>query len=239
MHVQKQLKGMFPKTALQQKSVGWRIFCCKIAAIFHKNILAVSLLQSFNSQRQKHSHSEHTRNTTKVHKPSFVQTLFRRTPWTASPSWLTQVRCAETQGCHSQEIRQSLQKKLLQPVHNWSQGAKSNLGDRPLSWAHKWQNARVSQIGVLFHCRSDLKPVIVFIYGGAWYVGTSDMYPGHDLALNGDVVVVSFNYRLHVSDRQRVKSSTWATPRKRAVRRGWHDTQRAVSITAESQLGQQ
>ncbi len=49
-------------------------------------------------------------------------------------------------------------------------------------------------------CRDDLKPVIVWIYGGAWYVGTSDMYPGHELALNGDVVVVSFNYRLNVGN---------------------------------------
>ena len=42
---------------------------------------------------------------------------------------------------------------------------------------------------------------MVFIYGGAWYVGTSDMYPGENLALNGDVVVVSFNYRLNVSSK--------------------------------------
>ena len=47
--------------------------------------------------------------------------------------------------------------------------------------------------------RANLKPVMVWIYGGAWYVGTSDMYPGYNLALNGDVVVVSYNYRLNVS----------------------------------------
>ena len=53
----------------------------------------------------------------------------------------------------------------------------------------------------LVYNRTNLKPVMVFIYGGAWYVGTSDMYPGENLALNGDVVVVSFNYRLNVSSK--------------------------------------
>ena len=47
--------------------------------------------------------------------------------------------------------------------------------------------------------RANLKPVMVWIYGGAWYVGTSDMYPGYNLALNGDVIVISYNYRLNVS----------------------------------------
>jgi para-nitrobenzyl esterase len=43
-----------------------------------------------------------------------------------------------------------------------------------------------------------LLPVMVFVYGGAFSSGaaTHPMYDGRELALRGDVVVVSFNYRL-------------------------------------------
>ena len=33
-------------------------------------------------------------------------------------------------------------------------------------------------------------------YGGGWAFGTGAMYPGFDLALNANVVVVNFNYRV-------------------------------------------
>jgi len=39
-------------------------------------------------------------------------------------------------------------------------------------------------------------PVMVWIYGGAYVFGTGEMYPGHALALHGDVIVVNFNYRV-------------------------------------------
>jgi len=39
-------------------------------------------------------------------------------------------------------------------------------------------------------------PVMVWIYGGAFFFGTGAMYPGQQLALRGDVVVVNFNYRV-------------------------------------------
>jgi len=39
-------------------------------------------------------------------------------------------------------------------------------------------------------------PVLVFIYGGIFLLGTSDMYPVQELALNTDTIVVTFNYRL-------------------------------------------
>ncbi|HEX5812870.1 MAG TPA: carboxylesterase/lipase family protein [Pseudonocardia sp.] len=43
-----------------------------------------------------------------------------------------------------------------------------------------------------------LRPVMVWIYGGAFSMGSSAMpgYAGHALARSGDVVYVSFNYRL-------------------------------------------
>ncbi len=42
------------------------------------------------------------------------------------------------------------------------------------------------------------RPVFVWIYGGAFVGGSSALYPLTDLALAGDAVVVSFNYRLGV-----------------------------------------
>jgi para-nitrobenzyl esterase len=47
------------------------------------------------------------------------------------------------------------------------------------------------------HARGPL-PVMVFVHGGAFVSGaaTHPMYDGRELALRGDVVVVSFNYRL-------------------------------------------
>ncbi|ELT89113.1 hypothetical protein CAPTEDRAFT_77827, partial [Capitella teleta] len=39
-------------------------------------------------------------------------------------------------------------------------------------------------------------PVMVFYYGGAFILGTGEMYPGSLLATQGDVIVVNFNYRL-------------------------------------------
>ncbi|MGW5318956.1 carboxylesterase/lipase family protein [Nocardia thailandica] len=40
------------------------------------------------------------------------------------------------------------------------------------------------------------RPVLVFIHGGGYLLGTSSMYSGARLAVRGDVVVVSINYRL-------------------------------------------
>lgn len=42
------------------------------------------------------------------------------------------------------------------------------------------------------------KPVIVWIHGGAFVAGSSNMYDGWQLATEGDVVVVTINYRLGV-----------------------------------------
>jgi para-nitrobenzyl esterase len=42
------------------------------------------------------------------------------------------------------------------------------------------------------------RPVIVWIHGGAFVGGSSDLYPLGHLARSGDAVVVSFNYRLGV-----------------------------------------
>ncbi|ROO33644.1 carboxylesterase [Salinisphaera orenii YIM 95161] len=41
-------------------------------------------------------------------------------------------------------------------------------------------------------------PVMVWIYGGALFAGESDDYDGSKLVAQGDVVVVTFNYRLNV-----------------------------------------
>ena len=43
-----------------------------------------------------------------------------------------------------------------------------------------------------------LKPVMVFIHGGGFYSGSSDLYGARALATQGDVVVVTPNYRLGV-----------------------------------------
>jgi para-nitrobenzyl esterase len=43
-----------------------------------------------------------------------------------------------------------------------------------------------------------LRPVLVYIYGGGNRVGFSDQFPGTTLAVRGDLVYVTFNYRLGV-----------------------------------------
>ncbi|NDV85190.1 carboxylesterase family protein [Aurantimonas aggregata] len=40
------------------------------------------------------------------------------------------------------------------------------------------------------------QPVLVFIHGGAFIIGSGAQYPGDDLARRGDIVVVTMNYRL-------------------------------------------
>lgn len=40
------------------------------------------------------------------------------------------------------------------------------------------------------------RPVLVFIHGGAFIIGSGAQYPGDDLARRGDIVVVTLNYRL-------------------------------------------
>lgn len=44
----------------------------------------------------------------------------------------------------------------------------------------------------------DLRPVMVWIYGGGYYAGQSNDYDGGKLVRQGDVVVVTINYRLNV-----------------------------------------
>ena len=39
-------------------------------------------------------------------------------------------------------------------------------------------------------------PVMVFLYGGAYRLGTGEMYPGYALAVHGDIIVVNINYRV-------------------------------------------
>jgi para-nitrobenzyl esterase len=41
-------------------------------------------------------------------------------------------------------------------------------------------------------------PVMVWIHGGGFFSGSGGIYPGQELATKGDVVVVTFNYRLGV-----------------------------------------
>ncbi|MCB8840542.1 carboxylesterase/lipase family protein [Aurantimonas sp. VKM B-3413] len=43
---------------------------------------------------------------------------------------------------------------------------------------------------------SGSRPVLVFIHGGAFIIGSGTQYPGDDLAARGDAVVVTLNYRL-------------------------------------------
>ncbi|MBO0905649.1 carboxylesterase/lipase family protein [Jiella sonneratiae] len=43
---------------------------------------------------------------------------------------------------------------------------------------------------------SGRRPVLVFIHGGGFIIGSGAQYPGNDLAVRGDVVVVTMNYRL-------------------------------------------
>lgn len=42
------------------------------------------------------------------------------------------------------------------------------------------------------------RPVLVFIHGGGFIIGSGSQYPGADLARRGDAVVVTLNYRLGV-----------------------------------------
>ena len=37
---------------------------------------------------------------------------------------------------------------------------------------------------------------MVFLHGGAYFLGTPTFYPGQDLAIHGDVIVVTTSYRL-------------------------------------------
>ena len=46
-------------------------------------------------------------------------------------------------------------------------------------------------------------PVMIFIHGGSYYVGSGGPYPGYLLAQHG-VVVVTINYRLGVLGKRRV-----------------------------------
>ena len=39
---------------------------------------------------------------------------------------------------------------------------------------------------------------MLFFYGGAYAIGSAEMYPGDDLAITGDVIVVTTNYRVGV-----------------------------------------
>jgi para-nitrobenzyl esterase len=43
-----------------------------------------------------------------------------------------------------------------------------------------------------------LRPVLVWIHGGAYTIGSGDMYDGSSMSREGDVVVVTLNYRLGV-----------------------------------------
>ena len=38
--------------------------------------------------------------------------------------------------------------------------------------------------------------VMFFIHGGGYFIGTASSYPGEDLAVHGDLIVVTINYRL-------------------------------------------
>ncbi|MFH1811128.1 MAG: carboxylesterase family protein [Pseudomonadota bacterium] len=53
-------------------------------------------------------------------------------------------------------------------------------------------------VNVWAHTDGRIRPVMVWIFGGAFTIGGGDwsVYEGSDLARNGDVVVMTFNYRL-------------------------------------------
>ena len=42
------------------------------------------------------------------------------------------------------------------------------------------------------------RPVMVWIYGGGYHVGSADTYDAHSIARAGDLVVVTFNYRVGI-----------------------------------------
>jgi carboxylesterase type B len=37
---------------------------------------------------------------------------------------------------------------------------------------------------------------MVYYYGGAYILGTGQMYPGYRMATQGNIIVVNFNYRV-------------------------------------------
>jgi len=41
-------------------------------------------------------------------------------------------------------------------------------------------------------------PVMMFLYGGGYTIGTGELYPGYALAIHADVIVVNINYRVNV-----------------------------------------
>ena len=47
-----------------------------------------------------------------------------------------------------------------------------------------------------FDCSTVPLPVMAFIYGGSYVLGSGEMYPSYALALHGDMIVVNFNYRV-------------------------------------------
>ncbi|WP_206454449.1 carboxylesterase/lipase family protein [Aurantimonas marina] len=61
-------------------------------------------------------------------------------------------------------------------------------------------NARFSEdclnLNVWTPSMAGSRPVLVFIHGGAFIIGSGSQYPGDDLARRGDAVVVTINYRL-------------------------------------------
>lgn len=77
--------------------------------------------------------------------------------------------------------------QLSMPVFRWINLSGGRTGDDCLSlnvWTPGLDSAR--------------RPVLVWIHGGGFLVGSGStpVYRGHDLALRGDVVVVTINYRL-------------------------------------------
>lgn len=98
-----------------------------------------------------------------------------------------------------------------EPVVPW-QGVRdaTRFGNRcPQQMGKKVQEAQVSAEGVGEDCLNlniwtpdggepGLKPVFVWIHGGAFMAGTSDPYNGAALAKLGDIVVVTINYRIGV-----------------------------------------
>ena len=42
------------------------------------------------------------------------------------------------------------------------------------------------------------KAVMIWIHGGGYTIGTGSSYLGAPIAVNGDVIVVTFNYRLGI-----------------------------------------
>jgi para-nitrobenzyl esterase len=77
--------------------------------------------------------------------------------------------------------------QLSMPVFSWINFSGGRLGEDCLNlnlWTPGLDGAR--------------RPVLVWIHGGGFLVGSgaTAMYNGHDLALRGDVVVVTLNYRL-------------------------------------------